>query len=399
MRLLVLTSSYPRSREDYAGGFVASLAERWAKVARVTVVAPWDGRAPRIEEDPATGLIVRRFRYAPLRAWHRVAYGDGIEENLASPLARIWLAPFILAFTLHALLESRRADVVVSNWLVPAGLAGAIGRALLRKPHLLIAHGGGLSALKGGGPSGFRSRLLRMILRHTDRLVCVSAALRDDLLAAAAPLGAHRGAREIPVIPMGVQTGSFAPEGAPRERSVLFLGRLVPVKGVGTLIDAMKRVPETTLTIAGSGPLRDDLCKCASVIGDRVAFTGTLQGNAKRAALSRARVLAVPSVVLPGGRTEGLPVVVLEGMAAGCVVVASDVGGIGEILQDGWNGFLVKPGDERALAERIQWILDRPEVADAIANRARVSVRALDADVVAGRLLREIKRTIFRHSP
>ena len=201
------------------------------------------------------------------------------------------------------------------------------------------------------------------------------------------------------MIPMGIQTGLFAPEGVPRERSVLFLGRLVPVKGVDTLIDAMKRVPSATLTVAGSGPLKDDLRKRASMIGDRVAFAGTLQGSAKRTALSLARVLAVPSVVLPGGRTEGLPVVVLEGMAAGCVVVASDVGGIGEVLQDGWSGFLVKPRDERALAERIQWILDHPELADAIANRARVSVRAFEADVVAGRLLREIERISFRHSP
>jgi glycosyltransferase involved in cell wall biosynthesis len=103
-------------------------------------------------------------------------------------------------------------------------------------------------------------------------------------------------------------------------------------------------------------------------------------------------ILAVPSVVLPGGRTEGFPVVVLEGMAAGCTVIASDVGGIGEVVRDGWNGILVKPSDAEALAERIAWLLDRPELCAALGERACESARAYDAGLVADRLLTEVER-------
>ena len=239
-RLLVLTSSYPRTTGDHAGHFIESYARRLAERFDVRVICPWDGRAPRTER-PAPGLFVRRFRYAPLGRWHRVAYGSGIDPNLSSLAAGLWLAPFLAAFAIRALLDGRRADVVVSNWLVPAGAAGALCRALWSRPHLAIEHGGGLWALRGRGRAG--RALLGGILRATDRAACVSASLRDDLLTEAAASGLRLRARDIAVIPMGIETGGFGSSSGRRDVDILFLGRLIPVKGVETLIDATGLLP------------------------------------------------------------------------------------------------------------------------------------------------------------
>jgi glycosyltransferase involved in cell wall biosynthesis len=193
---------------------------------------------------------------------------------------------------------------------------------------------------------------------------------------------------------MGIDTRRFVSPAPRRDIEVLFLGRLVEVKGAGTLIDAIGLVPGVTLVIAGEGPLDAELRACAAPLGDRVRFAGAVHGEAKRDLLARAAVLAVPSVVLPGGRTEGFPVVVLEGMASGCAVVASDVGGIGEVLRDGWNGFLSKPGDPTALADRIHWILRHPPLRDAIGERAAQSAAAFDASVAGDRIAAEIERLL-----
>ncbi len=391
-RLLMLTSSYPRREDDHAGHFVRSLARRWAARGPVTVLAPWDGEAPIREQDANGKLEIVRFRYAPLAQWHRVAYGDGIEENLASTVARVFLVPFLLVFALRAAWAARRADVIVSNWLVPGGAAGAAARTFTGKPHLLIEHGGGFSALRDRGPFDAGARLLRAILARCDGLVCVSAALRDELLSAAASQDLWLAPQDVPVIPMGVEIDGIEAPSCDRGRRVLYLGRIVEVKGVDILLEAMMKISGATLHVAGAGPLRPALRLQARPLGGRVVFHGLLHGEAKRAALARARIVVVPSRILPGGRTEGLPVTVLEGMAAGCLVIASDAGGIGEVVRDGWNGLLVKEGDADALAERIRWALDHPELADAIAVRGRESVEAHAAERVASRLAGEIDR-------
>jgi len=390
-RVLVLTSSYPRFAGDHAGHFIESYACRLADRFDVTVLAPWDGEASRAQVC-APGLFVRRFRYAPRARWHRVAYASGIEENVSSLAARIWLAPFLAVFILRALGAARRADVVISNWLVPAGAAGALCRGLLARPHLAIEHGGGLWALHGRGEAG--RRLLAAILRRTDRVACVSAALRDDLLTEAAASGVRLRARDVALIPMGIETRRFAAPWRRRDIDVLFLGRLVPVKGVETLIDAVGLIPGACLVLAGEGPREAALRERAVPHGHRVQFPGLVHGQTKRELLARAAILAVPSVILPGGRTEGFPLVVLEGMASGCAVVASDVGGIGEVLRDGWNGFLTKPGDATALAERIRWILDHPRQRDAMGTRAAECAAAFEASAVGDRVAAEIDRLL-----
>jgi glycosyltransferase involved in cell wall biosynthesis len=153
-----------------------------------------------------------------------------------------------------------------------------------------------------------------------------------------------------------------------RARSVLFLGRLVPIKGVRVLLDAMSLLDHPArLVVAGDGPERASLEAAARARRLDAEFIGFVDAERRAALLAGAGVVVVPSIDLPGGRTEGTPVVALEALAAGAPLVASDVGGLAETV--GGAAVLVPPGDPGALAGALARVLSRPGAAP-VASRA-----------------------------
>lgn len=131
----------------------------------------------------------------------------------------------------------------------------------------------------------------------------------------------------------------------------VFVGRVAPVKGLRVLIralgDALKVDPKLKLTIVGDGPEREHLEKLAKPLGDAVHFTGYLSQ------LEVAEVLSsVDSMVLPSF-AEGVPVVLMETLASGKPVIATQVAGVGELVEHGVNGMLVSPGDARGLTDAL----------------------------------------------
>ncbi len=131
--------------------------------------------------------------------------------------------------------------------------------------------------------------------------------------------------------------------------SFLYLGRLVAEKGISDLLEAWREL-EAPLTVAGGGPMRAQLDRSA-VAG--VRFTGPLTAAQVAEAVSRARAVIVPSAWLePGSRA------VVEAASAGVPAVASRVGGLPELVQDGVTGLLVEPGDPGDLADAVTRLLE-----------------------------------------
>jgi glycosyltransferase involved in cell wall biosynthesis len=161
----------------------------------------------------------------------------------------------------------------------------------------------------------------------------------------------------IRVVHPGVDVGRFAGAtadqglrrrllGAQQKTLALYVGRLDHLKGVETLLTSLEGVRECALAIVGDGPERGKLELQARPLGDRVTFLG--QRLDIETLMASADLLVLPS------RTEGLPVVVLEAMAAGLPVVATSVGGIPEAVVDGETGLLVPPENPVALAAAIR---------------------------------------------
>jgi glycosyltransferase involved in cell wall biosynthesis len=170
----------------------------------------------------------------------------------------------------------------------------------------------------------------------------------------------------------------------------LFVGRLSPEKGVGTLLKAWERLgTRIPLKIVGDGPLKDRVIETAEG-GPRVEWLGYRPRAEVHALLRDAGLVVLPSL------TEGAPLIVLEALAAGTPVVAADIGAIAEIVEHGRTGLLFRPGDGEDLAAQVEELFSRPEE-----GRARMRREArceFEARYTAGRnyeMLMEIYESVL----
>jgi glycosyltransferase involved in cell wall biosynthesis len=166
-----------------------------------------------------------------------------------------------------------------------------------------------------------------------------------------------------------------------RGHHVLYVGRLVPEKGVDVLIRAAARAGAEVRVLGGGRDL-DELAKLAAEVGADVRFVGSVAPAVVREEMARARALVVPSVW-----HEVLPLVVFEAFAARLPVIGSAVGGVADLLAEG-RGVLVPPGDVVALADSLRAALRSPDVLDrAAAAAAAHAATALTRERFRARLL------------
>ena len=300
----------------------------------------------------------------------------------------------------------------------------AIGRIAkaLRKPGPLIVHShsasyclvvGLIAKMLGShaihtfhSPLSEASPLLRVAASRLDALVFVSRALGDQ----GASLGIKNAHRVL--IPTAVDMARFHPP-SPDERrdasksleryfektaaagpTILFVGRIVPEKGVDVLLEALERVfkllPKARAVIVGPFDLskrgRQFQESCRALIrryplDGRVAMLGSINDSGLLACYWAADVLVCPSTW-----PEPAAIVVSEGMACALSVVASSVGGLGERVDDKVTGFLVPPGNPDSLAERILGVLQVPDRAASFGEQGRSKVvRELGSDLMVRR--------------
>jgi glycosyltransferase involved in cell wall biosynthesis len=141
-----------------------------------------------------------------------------------------------------------------------------------------------------------------------------------------------------------------APRPAGVPATLVVLARLVPIKGIEVAIDALRQVrTPARLVIAGDGPLREALVRRAA--GAAIELVGTVDAAGRDALLARADAVLVPSIATASGRTEGMPLVALEALAAGVPLVATTTGGLADLPPDA--AWLVAPGEPQALATAI----------------------------------------------
>jgi glycosyltransferase involved in cell wall biosynthesis len=161
-------------------------------------------------------------------------------------------------------------------------------------------------------------------------------------------------------------------EGAPEESYLLYFGRLSEEKGLETLIHAMAQVPNARLKIVGEGPQREELESLAErKVRGRVEFTGHQQTKTLFATLKGAR-----AVVLPSEWYENCPYTILEAYALAKPVIASSIGGIPELVEDGGDGLLFEPGNAQELADRIRCLLDDSRMINEFGIRAKKKIMA-----------------------
>lgn len=343
MKVLQLTSSFPRHAGDVSGIFILDItATLAARGVDVTVVAPHDRGAAAAEV--LDGVAVERFRYAPSRL-ELLAHRGGILAAIRYPSRMLLVPPFLLAYLSASVRAAKRLrpDVIHAHWWFPGGVIGAIASMVTGIPLLITLHGSDVHIAERPG----LRKLARLTLRRAKVIGCVSEALHREVIDL---LGVDPA--KVVVLRMPVQMpepDDAAPAVDPPPLRLVSVGRLAREKGFGVLLDAMGDLGiDVELDVFGEGPARAELEAAASVHGDRVRFHGARPRAEIAAALATAHALVVPSL------REGLGIVALEALAVGRPVVASGTGGLVETVVDGDDGILVPPGDPVALAAALR---------------------------------------------
>ncbi len=360
-KVLMLASSYPRSHDDTASIFLRELAEHLqSRGLIVHVLAPAQQSGGTRSEN---GITVHRFRYF-LRPWQTLAYGSGILPNLRRNSLLWCQVPFFILFMTFALLRLLhrvRPDIVHAHWVVPPGFIAVLTKLVYKTRVIITVHGGDAFALK----NTLIGRAKRLALRHSD-------AWTSNTLGTAKALDEDNSLPPPHIIPMGVNIQRFASgDGkhlrevvSPNTSVVLFVGRLVEKKGADDLIRAYCLLPtdlrlRSELWIVGGGEQELDLHALVSELGavDRVKFLGRLPNDRLPNYYAAADLFVGPSVVAESGDTEGQGVVFLEAFAAQLCVLATNTGGISEVIEDGKNGILVAPRSPKQLANAMAQLL------------------------------------------
>lgn len=359
MRILIVTSQFPIAGEPNRGRPVLQTVRELARIAQVRVLSPvaayprWARPRSYLYRAPGTpetlgDLDVRYLPYPALPALSRPFNG--------AACARV----------LHAPLREFAPDVVLSYWLYPDAYGA-----------LLAARRAGVPQVAGARGSDLRVRdavsrmLTRPVVRNARRLLVVS----EDLGRVAVDRYGADPAR-IRVIPNGCDAAIFHPRdraaaravlGIPHDaRLVVYVGRLVPEKGLRELADAAQAMaagdPGLHLALVGEGPMRTELETRLVPLGTHVRFAGAQGPQTVAQWMAAADVVTLPSY------SEGHPNVLVEALACGRPVVATPVGGIPEVVDD-TCGLLVPVRDAAALADGLRQALAREWDTAALARR------------------------------
>ena len=307
----------------------------------------------------------------------RLTYlAEGTRAGGLSKLRR-WLSSLVREV---AMLARRQVDVVhlqvgggssFYRHTLYLALARLAGRPVLFHWHI-PGDAGAATEVTGGNP--LKGWLVRWALRSA-AVVLVLSESWQAALAGLVPLGASDRTRLV-ALHNPVDCQAIRPPVDPGQRSgatILFLGDFSPRKGVRDLLAAVPSVlaqhPDARFVVTGGEPPADVAAQAAP-LGDAVTFPGWVRGDAKLVLLQYATLLALPSYA------EGVPIAVLEAMAAGLPVVTTPVGGIPDLIVAGRNGLLVQPGDVPALAAAINRLLDDPALRSAAGDLNRQQVVA-----------------------
>jgi glycosyltransferase involved in cell wall biosynthesis len=366
MRLLVLTSSYPTAANPGGGIFIRRMLEHLPADIQITVLTP-DTQHGRSRRHFGERIVLKRFRYAPRPLQILANQFGGMPAALKS---RPWLLLLLPVWTLAmfgaALMMSRKADLIHAHWSV-AGLIGGLAGWITGTPVVTTLHG--TDVVWAEHYFALRWVLAACIQMNT-RIVTVSSAIAESL-----QIRYTHCSHKIQMVANGVGHEFWEisrQQARPDSKKCVFavIGNLIPSKQVDHVIQAFNRVISSGrhagLAIAGDGPVALELRAMVHQLGldGHVRFYGAMAPDRIADLLARSHALVLASA------HEGRPTIVMEAMAAGVLVIASDINGVRELIVDGQRGLLFKPGDIRHLGAHLAAVYDQPNQAGVLARQA-----------------------------
>lgn len=401
LRVAYVMSRFPKLTETFILREIVAMERQGVRIDLYPLLRE---RQPLVQ--PAAAPYVQRADYLPFlsvdilrsQAWYLRDRGRRRRyvRALLDVIAGTWRSPNFLVGGLgifpkvaHAAraMAADRVDHVHCHFANHPALAGFIVHRLTDIPYSFTAHGSDLHVDR---------TMLASKVREAAFAVTISEDNRRVISESCGPALAER----VAVIHCGVEPAAYAPDPARRDRGpddplrLIAIGTLHEVKGQSHLVEACRLLRERGVVascgIVGDGPDRPALARQIADAGleGSVTLLGQLTETAVIDALHGADVLVAPSVPTRRGKREGIPVVLMEAMAAGLPVVASRLSGIPELVEDGVSGILVPPADPSSLATALAELAADPDRRRRMGAAGRAAVmRDFDVRANAARLI------------
>ncbi|MBW1971452.1 MAG: glycosyltransferase [Deltaproteobacteria bacterium] len=371
-KILFITNSYPDKIEPHRGHFVRFQAIELSKDFDTIILTPKIyNKTPFFEIDE--NIPIYRFPF--------FSGNKKLIEYKKIPFFKMsiyFLSGFILGFFL---MIKNRFHLIHAHWVVPTGIIGIFLGMIFRCPVILHARGTDITYLF---KNRFFKKLGKFLFNRAERIISVSDNQKKLIVDSF-----FIPDEKISVIPNGVDTYLFSPKEKNFVRKdlklqmesfiILFIGGLIPVKGLFNLVKAACILKEYKdklyFIIIGEGEEKSKLIKIANDLEvlDFFFFAGQKAHEEIPLWMNASDLFVLPSL------SEGLPNVVLEALSTGLPVIASNVGGINEVITEEVNGLLFKPGDPEDLAKAILRVVKNPSLFNNMKKNARESIKKLDS--------------------
>ena len=391
MKVLVIGSVYPRFQEDAEVPWLrTSIAHLKKAGVEIQVLAPaYKG----LKSHDIDGTHVNRFRYAPA-AWEILTHEEGAPSKMASkPWLQLLAIPYIINgfFQCIRICRKWRPDVIHAHWPFPHAYIALGAAKLFKIPLVLNFHGAELLLIR---KKKWVKPLLKFAIGQAQAIFANSSFTADKIKALRnvnvewSPYGTtlEDNKDESGVILSETKDPvTIVPHPVNGKFKILFVGRHIERKGICYLIEAAKHLPRDKfeIRIVGVGDLTEQLKAQAALLDERretkdertqsasIIFTGKLSPEDLANEYKTANVFTLPAIVDHKGDTEGLGVVLIEAMELGLPIVASNVGGIPDVVVDGESGILVPEKDPVALADAFKCLEADPTLIQKLLAGAR----------------------------
>ena len=405
MKILVIGSVYPTFHEDAEVPWLrASVAHLKKAGLGIQVLAPAYKGLKTHEID---GVKVNRFRYAPA-SWEILTHEEGAPSKMASkPWLQLLAIPYIISgfFKCISICRKFKPDVIHAHWPFPHAYIALGAAKLFRIPLVLNFHGAELLLIR---KKKWVKPFLKFAIGQAQAVFANSSFTASKIKALRnvnvewSPYGTtleSSTASEVEAVPHPIN-GKF---------KILFVGRHIERKGICYLIEAAKYLPRDKfeIRIVGVGDLTEKLKELAEQVDAlapaglrhdspaEIVFTGKLSPEELAKEYRTANVFTLPAIVDSKGDTEGLGVVLIEAMELGLPIVASDVGGIPDVVVDGESGILVPEKDPQALANAFKRLESEPGLVKQLLEGSRKRIReCFTWDGIIERQIAEYKKVV-----
>lgn len=359
-----LTAAYPSPAEPQRGCFVETLALAIKETGYdLYVVTPKIYKKDSLFEK-RKGFSITRF---PFFSGNKLLMHRG-----KTPIIR--MAIYILSgfFAAMFIIIRKKCSLIHSNWILPTGLIGILCSFITGKPQIIMARGADVNIIP------YRSKILfkltKFVLKYSKRIITVSHQARDIFIK---EYGISR--NKISIISSGVDLKFFKPISSNKCRKSLklkgkkhigvFIGDLIPRKGVVNLIEGYNTLPESIrnnlcIYIIGDGPLREEFKTKVDKLklNKNIIFLGRQARNKIPLWINASDFIILPSL------NEGTPNSVMEALACKTPVLASAVDGTKKLIKDRKSGILFRSGDSRDISKKIEDFYKNKAVRNKIEN-------------------------------